>query len=95
MAPLERACTLLALLALGLADAGALAAGFSAQEEAGRSLFREGVGASGAEVSARAGVASTPVPGRVVPCANCHGSDGMGRAESGVLPCRPPSSGAS
>lgn len=87
MAPLARACTRFALLALGLcAGVLAVAAEFSASEAAGRRLFRDGVGASGAEVSARVGIASTPVPGRVVPCANCHGRDGLGRAESGVLP---------
>lgn len=82
----RRILVLLAALAAGLAAGAAAAAEFSAQELAGRRLFRDGVGASGAEVSARVGVAATPVPGRVVPCANCHGSDGLGRAESGVLP---------
>lgn len=74
---------------LAAAVPASLAAGpapFSEQELAGRRLFREGVGASGSEVSARVGVAATPVPGRVVPCAGCHGSDGLGRAESGVQP---------
>lgn len=78
---------LLGLLAAAGATAFATGPGeFTAQEAAGRRLFREGVGASGAELSARVGVAATLVSGRVVPCANCHGSDGLGRPESGVQP---------
>jgi ABC-type branched-subunit amino acid transport system substrate-binding protein len=82
-----RRVLLQALLAAAVpASLAAGSAPFSEQELAGRRLFREGVGASGSEVSARVGVAATPVPGRVVPCAGCHGSDGLGRAESGVQP---------
>lgn len=64
----------------------AAAAQLSDQERAGQRLFREGVGVSGHEVSARVGAVDMPVPGRVVPCANCHGRDGLGRAEAGIAP---------
>lgn len=66
--------------------AGASAAPLSDQELAGRRLYREGIGASGHEVSARVGAVDMPVPGRVVPCANCHGRDGQGRSEGGLAP---------
>lgn len=64
----------------------AAAAPLTAQERAGQKLYREGIGASGHEVSARVGAVDMPVPGRVVPCANCHGRDGLGRSEGGLAP---------
>ncbi|MFJ3468445.1 ABC transporter substrate-binding protein [Pseudomonas sp. NPDC090201] len=58
----------------------------SPSEAAGKRLYREGVSASGAEVSARIGLSGTPIPAATVPCAGCHGSDGRGRPEGGVRP---------
>lgn len=55
-------------------------------EAAGKRLYREGISASGAEVSARLGVSGTAVPASTVPCAGCHGADGRGRPEGGVRP---------
>ncbi|WP_298824641.1 ABC transporter substrate-binding protein [uncultured Piscinibacter sp.] len=76
----------LALLACGALSLAAAAVELTAQERAGQRLYREGMGASGHEVSARVGAVNMPVPGRVVPCANCHGRDGLGRPEGGLLP---------
>lgn len=55
-------------------------------EEAGKRLYRQGLSASGADVSARIGVSATAVPASTVPCAGCHGADGRGRPEGGVRP---------
>ncbi|MFY1668099.1 ABC transporter substrate-binding protein [Pseudomonas sp. Pseu.R1] len=55
-------------------------------ETAGKRLYREGLSASGADVSARIGVSGAIVPAATVPCAGCHGADGRGRPEGGVRP---------
>lgn len=76
-----------ALLLLCLCQS-ALALELSPQEQAGKRLYREGVSASAAQVTARVGASDMSVPASVVPCASCHGDDGQGRPEGGV---RPPS----
>lgn len=58
----------------------------SPAELAGKRLYREGLSSSDAQVSARVGAADMLVPASVVPCASCHGADGLGRAEGGVRP---------
>ena len=37
-------------------------------------------------ITARVGRSSTPMPGKTFPCESCHGSDGRGRPEGGVVP---------
>jgi ABC-type branched-subunit amino acid transport system substrate-binding protein len=74
-----------AAAALGLLSLPALAA-LNAQEEAGKRLYQEGIGASGKAVTAAVGADATRVPGNIVPCANCHGIDGLGRPEGAVVP---------
>ncbi|MBA1203276.1 ABC transporter substrate-binding protein [Pseudomonas capeferrum] len=64
----------------------ALALDLSAEEQAGKRLFREGVSSSDAQVVARVGASDMTVPASVLPCASCHGFDGRGRAEGGVRP---------
>lgn len=66
----------------------ALALDLTAQEQAGKRLYREGLASGDAQVVARIGVSDMSVPASVLPCASCHGNDGKGRAEGGV---RPPS----
>lgn len=76
-----------AIVALALfATSAAGAADLSASERAGRRLYHEGIGASGASVVATVGLDESRVPGHVVPCASCHGADGLGRSEGGVVP---------
>ncbi|MBK4997827.1 ABC transporter substrate-binding protein [Pseudomonas sp. S31] len=60
----------------------------TANEQAGKRLYREGVSSSDVQLQARVGASDMSVPATVLPCASCHGSDGRGRAEGGV---RPPS----
>src|SRR5262245_60804895 len=62
----------------------AWAADLTASEQRGRALYREGVAAGDSAVSARAG--SLRVPATRVPCASCHGRDGLGRPDAGVVP---------
>lgn len=61
-------------------------AALTAQERAGRGIYLEGASPSGARISARIGVASTELSGEAIACGNCHGQDGRGRAEGGVVP---------
>ena len=75
-----------ALVALAVFAAAAPATELSAAERAGRRLYREGIGASGASVVATVGLDASRVPGHIVPCASCHGADGLGRSEGGVVP---------
>ncbi|HSO07987.1 MAG TPA: ABC transporter substrate-binding protein [Pelomicrobium sp.] len=77
------ATTLLVAFAL-VAAAGA--APLTAEEEAGKTVYTTGTSPSGGDITAYVGLNSTRVPGSVVPCANCHGPDGLGRAEGGVVP---------
>jgi len=78
-----RTATLLLML---LAGNHAQALALSPAELAGKRLYREGLSSSDAQVSARVGAADMLVPASVVPCASCHGADGLGRAEGGVRP---------
>lgn len=55
-------------------------------ESAGKRLYREGVSASGEPIMARVGAAGMLLPATSLPCANCHGTDGLGRPEGGVRP---------
>lgn len=77
--------TLMALVAL-LAAAGAAATALTPQEQAGREVYLKGASPSGARISARIGAADAELSGEAIACGNCHGDDGRGRAEGGVLP---------
>lgn len=59
---------------------------WSDDQAAGRRLYLEGVTPSGAPLRALVGFGQTPLSGQAVACGNCHGADGKGRAEGGVLP---------
>ena len=55
-------------------------------EERGKQLYQSGTSPAGSEVAALLGRDAAEVPASVVPCANCHRSDGRGRAEGGIVP---------
>ena len=55
------------------------------QEKRGQQIYLRGTSPSGQEITAVLG-GGTTVPASAMPCANCHGSDGLGRAEGGVIP---------
>lgn len=58
----------------------------TAQESAGKRIYREGISAAGGALVATVGVQNLKVSGAAVACANCHGPDGKGRPEGGVRP---------
>lgn len=72
------------LLALAAAPAHALA--LSDAEKRGKQIYLRGTSADGSEVNALVGREGVALPASAVPCASCHGPDGRGRAEGGVIP---------
>ena len=58
----------------------------SEQERRGKQLYTQGVSESGTPVTAIMSRGATPIPGSSLPCVGCHGEDGKGRAEGGVVP---------
>jgi len=62
--------------------AGAL----SATEERGKEIYLTGNSPSGRDITALVGQGLVPTPGSGLPCGTCHGPDGLGRPEGGVVP---------
>ncbi|MBF6649668.1 ABC transporter substrate-binding protein [Methylobacter sp. BlB1] len=62
------------------------AAPLTASETRGKQLYLTGAGPSGKPVKALVGPESTELSGTDVPCAGCHGEDGHGRPEGGIVP---------
>jgi mono/diheme cytochrome c family protein len=56
------------------------------QERRGKQLYLTGTSGSGREVLAYIGDESLEVPGSAMACANCHGLNGEGKPEGGVVP---------
>jgi ABC-type branched-subunit amino acid transport system substrate-binding protein len=75
-----------ALFAGMLASAAQAVAPLTEQERIGRQIYREGVGTSKVPIQALVGPQGTPVAASTLPCANCHGEDGLGRPEGAVKP---------
>lgn len=75
---------------VGLAVAGAILPGWAddltPQQRRGKQLYRDGIAANGTSVTATLGQGSLTLPGAKVPCASCHGPDGLGRPDAGVVP---------
>ncbi|GMV58943.1 MAG: hypothetical protein AMXMBFR72_20440 [Betaproteobacteria bacterium] len=78
-----RAAATIAVVLVALASASAAD---DAGTDLGRRIYHEGRAAGGEPVRALLGSASTPLSGSAVACGNCHGADGRGRPEGGVLP---------
>lgn len=76
-----------ALLAAGLALATAVAgAELGERERAGRQIYLKGSSPSGARITAVIGMSGLELSGDAIACGNCHGEDGRGRAEGGIVP---------
>jgi len=69
-----------------LLAASADAVTLSPAEARGKQIFLTGTGSAGREITAHVGTASTALPASALPCASCHGPDGLGRPEGGVTP---------
>lgn len=55
-------------------------------EARGKQIYFGGTSARGNEINAVVGEEATLLPAMAVPCVNCHGYDGLGRPEGGVVP---------
>ena len=74
-----------ALLALFLGPLQA-SAGPSPEQSWGKLIYQKGTSPTGGEITAIVGAEGVTLPASAVPCASCHGNDGLGRPEGGVLP---------
>jgi len=62
------------------------AAALTPSEQRGERIYFAGIGESGAAIEAFFGAERIPVFGELAICSSCHGYDGLGRPESGILP---------
>ena len=83
--PLSCAIAIVLLLALMPAPASE-ASPLTPQERRGKQIYLRGETPSGRQITAVVGEGSVEVPGGTLPCANCHGFDGRGKPEAGVVP---------
>jgi ABC-type branched-subunit amino acid transport system substrate-binding protein len=56
------------------------------QEKRGKQIYVRGTSTAGRDILAYVGDATIEVPGSTLPCASCHGLDGRGKPEGGVVP---------
>ena len=73
------------LLALLFAPLPATAEPTAAQSW-GKKIYFEGTSPTGGEITAIVGTEGVSLPASAVPCASCHGTDGLGRPEGGIIP---------
>lgn len=78
------------LLALALAmlavASPAGAAELTPAEARGKLIYQQGETESGRPVTVLLGRGAGELPASIVPCGGCHGADGLGRPEGGVVP---------
>jgi ABC-type branched-subunit amino acid transport system substrate-binding protein len=58
----------------------------TASETRGKQIYLRGASDSGAKITALVGREGVALPASAVPCASCHGPDGRGRPEGGIIP---------
>ena len=75
-----------ALVIAGLAASTTVAADEDGAAARGKQIYFEGTSQRGTEIVAVVGDESVSLPASAVTCAGCHGSDGLGRPEGGILP---------
>jgi ABC-type branched-subunit amino acid transport system substrate-binding protein len=76
------------MLAFALAGVSAAAAAteLSETQQRGKQIYFEGTSPRGTDITAVVGEEAAMLPGSAMPCSSCHGSDGLGRPEGGVIP---------
>jgi ABC-type branched-subunit amino acid transport system substrate-binding protein len=75
-----------AAFTLGAALLPAHADELSEAQQRGKQIYFEGTSPRGTEITAVVGDEAAMLPGSTMPCSSCHGSDGLGRPEGGVIP---------
>lgn len=63
-----------------------MASALDEAETRGKQIYFSGTSARGSDLNAVVGVEATVLPAMALPCVNCHGYDGLGRPEGGVIP---------
>jgi ABC-type branched-subunit amino acid transport system substrate-binding protein len=76
----------IALIALWSVAFAASTDRLTAQEKKGKQIYLTGTSPSGREITAILGAGDNDAPGSLMACANCHGFDGRGKPEGGVIP---------
>jgi ABC-type branched-subunit amino acid transport system substrate-binding protein len=76
----------LATISLFLFESAAGAQQLTPAETRGKHIYLQGESLSGTPVTALMGDDDAELNGHSLPCANCHGKDGLGRAEGGLTP---------
>jgi len=62
------------------------AAALDAAQTRGKQIYLDGTSPDGREITATVGQQGVELPASAVPCGSCHGPDGLGRDEGGILP---------
>ena len=62
------------------------AAALDAAQTRGKQIYLQGTSPERHGIDAVVGDEAVTLPASAVPCASCHGPDGLGRAEGGLLP---------
>jgi len=75
-----------ALAVVAVVALAAAASDLTESERRGKELYLTGRSPSGGDISATMGADRIPLPGRAAACGGCHGHDGTGRPESGIIP---------
>ncbi len=73
-------------IALILLAGSAVAGELTPQETRGKQIYFQGTSPRGAAITALLGADGIRLPASAVTCAGCHGADGRGRPEAGVIP---------
>src|SRR5215510_1835611 len=66
--------------------APAFAWALTPQERRGQQIYLQGTSPAGRTLTAVLNKEGAEVPASVLPCANCHGHDGRGKPEGGIVP---------
>ena len=77
---------LVAIALLWTGFSGVATAELTDAEQRGKKIYFEGISPAGGEILAVVGDEGALLPASAMPCSSCHGSDGLGRPEGGVIP---------
>ena len=77
---------LASVLAFAAPGDAAFATELTEAQQRGKHIYFEGSSPRGTEITAVVGDEAALLPGGTMPCSSCHGSDGLGRPEGGVIP---------
>jgi ABC-type branched-subunit amino acid transport system substrate-binding protein len=82
----RQTCGLIAIAVVTTFFTGIASADLSEAEVRGKQIYFEGTSPGGGEINAIVGDEAALLPASAMPCSSCHGSDGLGRPEGGVIP---------